>query len=550
MELPRPCGGAGVRARRGGWAVTRRDRRPPAAEAPPPEAARFDAPLADVLAGLARAGFAEAEVYAKRGRSRRVVHAPGTRAASFHEERGWAVRASTGRASLFAAGTGAPPPDGPWPEPDGRPLRLPDPDAAGRRAPWSEPSELEAPLVGEAEGDRLLAAIGEELARELPGARLVAATLEDGSSESRIASSRSVEARWRSRVALLHLEAVIVSRTGAGVDPAAGRPVDDPGSPDGDRLADGDEPKGGDDAGEQGPEAAPGSSRSGRQPGAVPRAERPPAPSIVTLDLAARSARGFSPGAVARRLADRLAVAAAGPPAGFAARDRGELVLAPPLAARLLAALTPYLVGPRAADRVAALRDRRGRIGSQALTVIDDGRLPGGLLEAPVDGEGLATRAVALVEEGAFRQPLLAWHEARGGDPRHGDPRPTGCSRRPSWRDLPRPGPTHLHLAPAPAVPAADLLADLARGYYLLDAAGPVALDLDAAAFTVPVAGYAIQSGRAVAPAGGLVLAGSVSALLRGIQAVARDLAFVPDDGLVGAPTVLVTGLELRPAGV
>lgn len=470
-------------ARRGGDAVSRDSRRPPAAEPPPAaaEPARFDAPLADVLAGLARAGFEEAEVYAKRGRSRRVVHAPGTRAAGFHEERGWAVRASTRRASLFAAGTGAPPPDGPWPEPDGRPLRLPDPDAAGRPAPWREPPDLEAPLVGEAEGDRLLAAIGEELARELPGARLMAATLEDGSSESRIASSRGVEARWRSRVAVLHLEV-----------------------------------------------AAP----------------------VVTLDLAARSARSFAPGAVARRLADRLAVAAAGPPAGFTARDRGELVVAPPLAARLLAALVPYLVGPRAADRVAALRDRRGRVGSAALTVIDDGRFPGGLVEAPVDGEGLATRAVPLIEEGVFRQPLLAWHEARGGDARPGDPRPSGCSRRASWRDLPRPGPSHLFLAPAPAVPAADLLADLARGYYLLDAAGPVSLDLDAAAFSVPVVGYAIQSGRAVAPAGGLVLAGAVGALLRGVQAVARDLAFVPADGLVGAPTVLVTGLELAAATV
>jgi predicted Zn-dependent protease len=485
----------------------RRDARRPPPALGPAEPARFDAPLADVLAGLARAGFAEAEVYAKRGRSRRVVHAPGTRAASFHEERGWAVRAATRRASLFAAGTGAPPPDGPWPEPDGRPLRLPDPDAAGRRAPWSEPSELEAPLVGEAEGDRLLAAIGEELARELPGARLAAATLEDGSSESRIASSRGVEARWRSRVAILHLEATVLARGPAAAAALPGDAADH--------------------------EAPPPS---------------PPPPGVVTVDLAARSARGFSPGAVARRLADRLAVSAAGPPAGFAARDRGELVLAPPLAARLLAALTPYLVGPRAADRVAALRDRRGRVGSAALTVIDDGRLPGGLLEAPVDGEGLATRAVPLIEEGAFRQPLLAWHQARGGDARPGEGKPTGCSRRPSWRDLPRPGPTHLVLAPAPAVPAADLLADLARGYYLLDAAGPVALDLEEAAFSVPVVGYAVQSGRAVAPAGGLVLAGPVGALLRGVQAVARDLAFVPDDGLVGAPTVLVTGLELRPA--
>jgi predicted Zn-dependent protease len=532
--------------------MSRSRREPLVDEAPPAEAAHFDRPLAEVLLGLAGAGFEEAEVYAKRGRSRRLVHGPGVRAASFHEERGWAVRAATRRGSLFAAGTGAPPPGGPWPEPDGRPLRLPDADAAGRPAPWSEPSDLEAPLVGEAEGARLLAAIGDELARELPAARLVHAVLEDGSSESRLASSRGVDARWRSRVALLHLEAIVAGTASPGdrSPPAASagaRAVDDhtpgDGSP-GDRAPDDRSP------GDRAPDDRPTGDRFSDDRSSADRSpgHRPPGGAFVSLDLAAREARRFGPGAVARHLADRLAVAAAGPPAGFTARDRGDLLLSPPLAARLLAALAPYLVGARAADRVAALRDRRGRIGSHALTVIDDGRFPGGLLEAPVDGEGLAARAVTLVEEGVFRQPLVAWHELRGGDSRDAA-RPSGCARRPSWRDLPRPGPTHLYLAPSPGVAAADLLADLARGYYLLDASGPVTLDLEAAAFSVPVAGYAIQSGRAVAPAGGLILAGTVSALLRGIQAVARDLAFVPDDGLVGSPTLLVTGLELRPLG-
>ncbi|HUO86694.1 MAG TPA: metallopeptidase TldD-related protein, partial [Thermoanaerobaculia bacterium] len=351
----------------------------------------------------------------------------------------------------------------------------PDAGAAGRAVPWSEPADIEAPLIGEAEGERLLTAIGEELAGELPAARLVGAVLEDGSSRSRLTSSRGVDVAWRSRVALLHLEAEC---------PAG----------------------------------------------------------AVAVDLAAREARRFGPGAIARRLADRLALVDAPPPAGFAARDRGELLLAPPLVARLLAALTPYLVGRRAVERMAALRDRRGRVGSAALTVVDDGRFPGGLLATPCDGEGVTTRAVTLVEQGVFRQPLVAWYEARDLDAR-----PSGCSRRPSWRDLPRPGPTHLYLAPSPGVAVADLLADLARGYYLLDAAGPVSVDLEAATFSLRVAGFAVQSGRAVAPAGGLVLAGAVGTLWRGVQAVARDLDFVVDDGLVGSPTVLVTGLELRP---
>ena len=40
-------------------------------------------------------------------------------------------------------------------------------------------------------------------------------------------------------------------------------------------------------------------------------------------------------------------------------------------AVALLAALTPLLVGPAAAARLAPLRDRRGRIGSDMLTIVD-----------------------------------------------------------------------------------------------------------------------------------------------------------------------------------
>ena len=427
-----------------------------------------------VLEALGRAGFEEAEVYLKRGRSRRVVHGPGVRAATFHEERGWAVRAATRRASMFASGTGSPTPDHPWPEPDGHPLRLPDPDVAGGGAPWNEPPDFESSLLGEGEALRLVEGVEERLAREVPGARLVAAVLEDGSSESEIANRRGVAARWRSRVALLHLEA---NRDGAS----------------------------------------------------------------AAVDLAEREARRFNPRAVAQRLADRLTIAGAGAPAELPGRDRAPLILAPPLAARLLAALRPYLVGARAADRAAPLRDRRGRVASAAVTLIDDGRFPGGLLEAPVDGEGVPTREVVLVEAGVYRQPLLAWHEARPAEARA-----SGCSRRASWRDLPAAGPTHLYLAPRRGAAVGDLLAEVARGYYLLDAAGPVSLDEETATLEVPVCGFTLQSGAAVAPVGSLVLSTGVGTLLHGVQAVARDLTFFPWDGMIGSPTVLVTGVELR----
>jgi predicted Zn-dependent protease len=437
---------------------------------------RDGADPSEVLGALAAAGFEEAEVYLKRGRSRRLEHTPWGQTTGFHHERGWAVRAGGRRASLFTAGTGDPDLAGPWPEPDGKPLRLPDPQPA---PPWTEPGDFDAPLIGEREGLRLLESLERELGRELPGGRLLAAVLEDGSSDCRIANRRGVDAAYRNRLAALRVVAV-------------------------------------------GP-AGPGGT-----------------PATAALYLAEREARRFDVPSRARRLAARRAGAAGAPPA--AERARGEVLAAPAVAARLIEGLLPLVVGPEAAAKAAALRDRRGLVAGEALTLVDDGRLAGGTLAAPYDGEGMPTGETVLIDQGAYRQPLLAWDQVRGG----AETRPTGCSRRPSWRDPPRPGPSHLYVRPHPGVAVAGLLDAVARGYYLLDATGPGRFDLDADRFELPVRGFAVVGGRAAAAVGSAVLAGGIGALLRGVGAVARDLRFFPLGGMIGAPTLLLTGLEIR----
>lgn len=432
------------------------------------------APLLDgILVALMRRGLPDAEVYAKRGRSRRLEFTPHTETSVFSQEQGWAVRAGDPRRSFFASGTGEPSPDWPWPEPTGRPIRLPEPTPL---QPWNEPSDFDAPLLGEREGFKLLESLGRELAAELPGARLLRAALEDGSSESEVLNSRGVRARTRTRVATLHLEA-----------------------------------------------AGPGR----------------PSPS-ASVYLSAREARRFHPTALARRLADRLAVSAQGGPPD---RDRGELLLAPPIVARLLCGLLPLLVGPRAGTLLAGLRDRRGRIGSERLTLIDNGRLSGGVLEAPVDGEGVATREVVLVEEGVFRQSLLTWWQAESHP---GTGAASGCMNRPGWRDLPMAGPTHLYLKPDPRIPVAALLGSMTQGYYLIDVTGGGRFDLAEGTFALPVCGFAVEAGRASAPVARAWLCGGIGDLLQGIAGVGRDLTFHPLTGMIGSPTLLVSGLELR----
>jgi PmbA protein len=260
----------------------------------------------------------------------------------------------------------------------------------------------------------------------------------------------------------------------------------------------------------------------------------------VSLRLAEREARHFQPLALARRLADRLLISLKGT---APSRDRGEFLLAPPVVVSILDALAPLWLGPEAENRVADLTDRRGRLASAALTLVDDGRLPGGVLEAAVDGEGQPTRPVVLVDEGIFRQPLLTWWQA--GAARAS--RASGCTQRPSWRDLPRPGATHLHLRRDPATSVASLVGGLQRGYYLLDVEGAARMTRGGRRFAIPVCGFAIDGGRPTGTITNAWLIGSISSFLNGIHAVARDLTFLPaGKGLIGSPTLLARGLEIR----
>lgn len=424
-----------------------------------------------VIDALRADGHAVAEVLVKEGRTRRSELSSQGPVSVLTVENGWAVRAGGAAGSFFAAGTGAPPRAPQWPPIGGPPLLLPEPQSSSE---WRPGPAIEAPLMVEGEAVGLVEALGRELAHQVQGARILRAVLDDGSSETYLANSRGVDIGYRSRLATLHVEAVV---------------------------------------------AAEAATRT-------------------SLQLAEREARAFHPLAVAQRLANVLAVRGAEP---GPRRERGEMIVGPRVGARLLAAWLPLWLGREAAARARGLVDRHDQIGSSRLTLVDDGRLPGGALEAPVDGEGVATRRVVVVENGRYRQPLVEWREA--------DPprlRACGCVRRPSWRDVPRPGPSHLYIVPDESVAATDLVAAVARGFYLLDVVGPVRSDVEGGRFAVEVCGFGLSQGQASRPIGSAWLCGGIGAFLRGILGVARDLAFIPQAGMVGSPSLLVRGLELR----
>jgi len=258
------------------------------------------------------------------------------------------------------------------------------------------------------------------------------------------------------------------------------------------------------------------------------------------FSVAAREPRQFAVGSLARRLADQLVVLSSG--AALAASEQTAAVLASEVVAAILVALGPLWLEPGAWSRLERSTDAQGRFGSEAVTLIDDGRLRGGLLNAPVDGEGVATERVVLIEGGIPRRTLRSWREPGPGEP-------VGCVRRPGWRDLPRIGPSHLMLEPDPAVTPSSLIEELGSGCYLLGLEGPVTVDWEAGRLSLPVYGFAIRNGRSRRPIRRARASAPFVELFGGIRRVARDVRFVSAaGGCVGAPSVLVDPILVEPA--
>ena len=204
---------------------------------------------------------------------------------------------------------------------------------------------------------------------------------------------------------------------------------------------------------------------------------------------------------------------------------RGSWLLDPTVAAALLAALAPLFSAEPLPRWV-----KRSDFASRRVTIADDASA-----DAPYDGEGTSTRRVLVVEDGALAARL---HDLRSAA-RAGE-FPTGHGVRPSYRDLPRPGPRRLFFEPSKGTSPRELLASVARGVFARALTAPVAVDLALDRYDVQFTGVSILAGRATEPVAGARVRGRLSELLAKLGAIGTDLQFFPMPYPVGAPTVLV----------
>jgi len=170
----------------------------------------------------ARLGVA-VEVYAKQSRTRRFEHGLSGDEIVSTEERGWAVRAGDERKSLFASWSGEPRRIDAWPAPRRGCLRLPPAVSSG---PWSAVPEVETPLLGEVEGQALLASMRAGFEAEHVEGRWLRGVLEEASGSVGLVSSSGIATDHRTRLASLRLEAETASGEVCVLDAAARRAQD------------------------------------------------------------------------------------------------------------------------------------------------------------------------------------------------------------------------------------------------------------------------------------------------------------------------------------
>jgi PmbA protein len=242
----------------------------------------------------------------------------------------------------------------------------------------------------------------------------------------------------------------------------------------------------------------------------------------------------FSPEAAAARIVNRALLTC-----NQITTDSGlhDLILDPEVTARLLAALTPlFLATPFERDPLPALLDPNGMLASPALTLIDDRSDATAPITGPCDGEGLPARRTLLLDGGVPRHRLASYRDAIacGETPR-------GGALRLSYRDSPASAVANLVVDQTAGVTAARLLEHADRALYLLRPLAPVMLDLAGDGYRIVASGVWLRGHEVRGWHPVVELQGSLSRLLRRIEAVGTDLAWYQTDrGCVAAPSLLV----------
>src|SRR6478735_11182900 len=210
------------------------------------------------------------------------------------------------------------------------------------------------------------------------------------------------------------------------------------------------------------------------------------------------------------------------------------VVFDPRSAGSLVSHLSGAVNGASVARKTSFLRDKMGaKLFADGIRIVDDPLRRRGLRSHPFDGEGVACKKLALIDDGFLRSWLLDSTTARElGLVTTGNAQRSGSSAT-------SPGSSNLYMEPGRLSPQ-QLIADIADGFYVTDLIG-VGANMVTGDYSRGASGFWIQNGKRTFPVSEVTIAGHLLDMFRTLTP-ANDLAFRYS---TNAPTLRVEGLTV-----
>ena len=167
------------------------------------------------------------------------------------------------------------------------------------------------------------------------------------------------------------------------------------------------------------------------------------------------------------------------------------------------------------------------KIGSDFLTVWDDGTMAKGLGSSPFDGEGIPTQRKKIFENGILRTFLHNSYSAKKMKTI-----PTGNASR-DYSSIPRISTLNFYLENGRTDPA-EIIKSVKKGFYVTGLAG-FGMNIVTGDYSQMAEGIWIENGELGYPVSQVTIAGTIMDMLKGIEMVGNDLTF---RGSISSPTI------------
>jgi len=210
------------------------------------------------------------------------------------------------------------------------------------------------------------------------------------------------------------------------------------------------------------------------------------------------------------------------------------VVFDPRISGSLVSHLASAANGASVARKTSFLRDKMGaKLFDDGIRIVDDPLRKRGLRSHPFDGEGVAHRRLALIDDGVLHSWLLDCSTAR-----ELGLTTTGHASR-GVSSVPSPSPSNLHMEPGRQSPE-DLIADIDDGFYVTDLIG-MGVNIVTGDYSRGASGFWIENGKRTYPVSEVTIAGHLSDIFRTLTP-ANDLEFRYS---TNAPTLRLEGLTV-----